>query len=104
MSYTPNGDSKCDEILQTLDEHFGKNLGAEAACKVQDHLETCVACAREAALRAQLRARLKSAVHNFETPAFLEARIRADLRTGGRRAYWTIAVAAVAACLLVVVG
>jgi anti-sigma factor (TIGR02949 family) len=104
MSYTPDGEPKCNEILQQLDSHLDNSLTGNSAREVREHLAGCSACARELELRTNLRARLKSAVQGVETPAFLEARIRANLRSGNRGSFWAMTSATIAASVLLAVG
>ncbi len=75
--------------------HFDKELSAERAAIVEDHLPTCPACAAEYDALARLRAALNQspgAVHDLGAPpgfaAAVGVRIRAEKRLLGATDRW----------------
>ena len=104
MSNTPAERRDCCDTLLWLDQYLHKNLESGAAAALQAHLDECPACAQELESRRSLRAQLKSAVQGVETPAFLEARVRARLESRRPSFRWTMSMAAVAAVLVIGLG
>lgn len=92
----------CRRVQAKLDAYLDNELLTETNLELLRHVESCAACAGEAAARRVLRARLQIAVRQISTPAGLETRLRASLHKSDRpnRAPWLMAIAAaILACV-----
>jgi hypothetical protein len=79
----------CTLALERMDAYLDREMPEAAAAEMDAHLAGCAACREEAAARTQLRMRLRGAVlRSAEAPAFLGARIRANLQAPARAAWW----------------
>jgi anti-sigma factor (TIGR02949 family) len=94
-------EQECRQVLSQLDAYVDHSLTPQAVQALEGHLERCADCQRELESRQRVRARLKSAVHNIDTPAHLETRIRAHvLETGDSHRFRTRLIAVTAAALV----
>ena len=85
----------CDEVERDLDTYVDRELAADAAVSVREHLSVCASCRQRVADREAL-GRLVRAVPYYEAPDRLRARVSAQLhRTRPARRLLTWAAAAV---------
>ena len=85
---------RCETIREWLPDHAGGRLDEVRAASLADHLDTCVACAREARLASLLYSARPA------PPAGLSERIQLAVRERpwpSFRPWWGLAAAAVAA-------
>jgi anti-sigma factor (TIGR02949 family) len=85
----------CDEVERDLDAYVDRELAADAAVSVREHVNVCASCRQRVADREAL-GRLVRAVPYYEAPDRLRARVSAQLRrTRPARRVLTWAAAAV---------
>ncbi|HVF61363.1 MAG TPA: zf-HC2 domain-containing protein [Thermoanaerobaculia bacterium] len=73
----------CDEVFRRLDLYLDRTLSPEELRLVQEHLETCAACAGEYRFEENVIAEVRRKVARIEAPAGLMERIAARLAGGG---------------------
>lgn len=73
----------CAEAFRRLDDFLDRELGPEERARVERHLESCVACAREFRFEAALLEELRAKLSRVRVPEGLVARIRARLDAEG---------------------
>ncbi len=69
----------CREAFRRLDDFLDRELTRGEIEGVQEHLDTCAACAREFAFEARLTRDIKTKLRRLEVPADLKARILRSL-------------------------
>jgi mycothiol system anti-sigma-R factor len=85
----------CDEVERDLDPYVDRELAAESAAAVREHLSTCASCRQRVAEREAL-GRLVRSVPYHEAPDRLRARVAGHVRrTRSIRGLLTWAAAAV---------
>jgi anti-sigma factor (TIGR02949 family) len=95
----------CAITLRRLDEYIDRAVKGDAAGRIAAHLEGCPRCSAELRVRERVRSGLKRAVtQGSEAPPFLAARIRHQIRSTPKGAFWRPRLAAVAAALVVCVA
>ncbi|MGC4054184.1 MAG: hypothetical protein QM757_34290 [Paludibaculum sp.] len=94
----------CETLREHLDLYMDNHLPANEGLAAQTHLEQCLDCAAEWQARRMFRGRLRQAVRSGDTPPFLEARIRANLRSTHRSSSWHRVWAPVAAAAVICLG
>jgi anti-sigma factor (TIGR02949 family) len=92
----------CDDVERYLDLYLDREMGADLAAEIQDHLRTCAACRRRVAEREAL-GRLVRAVPYRVAPERLRARVAAQASHSGSTRRW-VAWAAAAVLVASVVG
>ena len=65
----------CEEAFRRLDDYVDRELTAEEMRRVEEHLETCAACAREFAFEASVIAHVRVRLHRIDAPGALRDRI-----------------------------
>ncbi len=70
---------KCQEMMSRMDAYLDDSILTDSRRDLLAHVEQCQVCTQELAVRTSLRSRVKTAVQSVQAPAFLEARIRANL-------------------------
>jgi len=68
----------CEEAFRRLDDFLDRELSTGELARVQRHLDTCAACAREFDFEAQLLSGLRRRLREVIAPSALVSRI-ADL-------------------------
>lgn len=101
MNNPCNVNRECQEALGRLEAFLDNALAADASSALAEHLAGCSHCAGELEVRRNLRSRLKLAVQSVDTPAYLEARVRAHLRSNRKSSAWILNLAAVAAGIVI---
>jgi hypothetical protein len=94
----------CETLREYLDLYMDNHLPASEGLAAQTHLEQCLDCTAEWQARRMFRGRLRQAVRSEAAPPFLEARIRANLRTAHRPSSWHRIWAPMAAALVICLG
>src|SRR5512132_4286906 len=88
----------CRNTQAKLDSYIDNELLTETNLEMARHFEGCPSCAREAAIRRELQARVRAAVRLAAIPPGLDARVRQSIResSGARARTWALmAIAAV---------
>ena len=65
----------CEEAFRRLDDFLDRELSTKELARVQRHLDTCAACAREFAFEAQLLSGLRRRLREVAAPNALISRI-----------------------------
>jgi len=65
----------CEEAFRRLDDYLDRELSAEEAALVKEHLEICAGCAREFNFESSLLRGVRDKLRQIELPASLQARI-----------------------------
>jgi anti-sigma factor (TIGR02949 family) len=65
----------CEEAFRRLDDYLDRELSAEEATLVKEHLEICVGCAREFNFESSLLRGVRDKLRQIELPPSLQARI-----------------------------
>ena len=92
----------CQENQRLLDAYIDDELDLRGAIEVEEHIESCKACASEAEQLRELQKLARTGLKRYEMPRRLEAKLLAPVR----RSRWWMAiapVAAAAAALIVIV-
>jgi mycothiol system anti-sigma-R factor len=69
----------CEDVFRRLDDYLDRALSPEELRKVQEHLETCAACAGEYRFEESFLAGVREKVSRIDMPADLLDRITARL-------------------------
>ena len=75
----------CEEAFRRLDDYLDRELAASEMARVQEHLETCAACAGEFSFEASVLEGVKLKVRKIDVPADMLARITAALDEDKRK-------------------
>lgn len=76
----------CEEVFRRLNDYLDRELTDREIKLVEEHLETCAACASEYRFEGQLLESLRAKLTKPDLPPDLAARIRAALsRDADRR-------------------
>ena len=94
----------CRRVLASLDSYIDNELATETNLDLVEHLRQCAPCTREAGERREMRARLRTAVHEAGVPPGLEERVRDRLRQSQQTHAKKIYLMAIAAMLAVSFG
>jgi mycothiol system anti-sigma-R factor len=70
----------CEDVFQRLDDYLDRELTAEEARLVREHLETCAACAGEYRFEESLLRSLRYKLQHIDVPEDLAARLNARIR------------------------
>ena len=85
----------CELVERDLDAYLDRELDAEPAAAVREHVRTCAACRRQLAERETLARLVRGAPH-YSAPDRLRARVLAQsTRSQSVRRFFTLAAAAV---------
>jgi anti-sigma factor (TIGR02949 family) len=74
----------CEEAFTRLDDFLDKELGAEEMRLVQEHLDTCAACAREYDFERSVLDGVRDKLRRIQVPGDLLSRISRRLADPGR--------------------
>jgi anti-sigma factor (TIGR02949 family) len=69
----------CEEMLRRLDDYLDRELSADEICRVEEHLETCEACAREFGFEASVINVVRAKLRQVEMPDTLVDRVATSL-------------------------
>ena len=69
----------CEEAFRRLDDYLDRELSAEEAVLVKEHLEICAGCAREFDFESSLLKGVRAKLRQIELPPTLQARILGGL-------------------------
>src|SRR3954470_2287953 len=94
----------CKNTQTRLDGYIDDELLVETNLEMARHFERCPSCAREAAVRREVRSRVKAAVRLAPVPDGLEARLRDRLRHSGRERSIPWKMMAIAAMVVLCFG
>jgi len=73
----------CEEVFVRLDDFLDRELSAEEIRLVEEHIETCAACASEHRFERQVVDSVRAKLQRIEIPAALRAGILARLASAG---------------------
>ena len=65
----------CEEAFRRLDDYLDRELTPDEMRKVQEHLETCAACATEFAFESSVVQHVRTKLQRIDAPAALRDRI-----------------------------
>jgi anti-sigma factor (TIGR02949 family) len=65
----------CEETFRRLDDFVDRELTADEAAMVREHLETCVVCAREYAFESSLLRSVRAKLNHISAPPDLMQKI-----------------------------
>ena len=78
----------CEELFRRLDDYMDRELSADDAALVREHLETCAVCATEYSFEASLLKSVREKLRHISAPADLMKKISLRLaevdRQGGQ--------------------
>lgn len=74
----------CEEVFVRLDDFLDRELSAEELRLVQEHIETCAACASEHRFERQVIDSVRDKLQRIELPAALRASIVARLASAAK--------------------
>jgi anti-sigma factor (TIGR02949 family) len=74
----------CKEAFRRLDAYVDRELAPDEVARVEEHLATCVNCAREFAFERRLLEELKTKLRRIDVPRSVRESVRAVL-AGKRR-------------------
>jgi anti-sigma factor (TIGR02949 family) len=69
----------CAEVFRRLDDFLDRELGPEELRRVQEHLDICLECAREARFESALLDGLRQRLRRIQLPSDLALRVHAEL-------------------------
>lgn len=76
----------CEEVFSRLDDFLDRELTAEEMRLVEEHLETCAACASEHRFERQVVDSVRAKLQRIELPDTLRRSILARLGKGDSQA------------------
>jgi anti-sigma factor (TIGR02949 family) len=76
----PLNRTTCEEAFRRLDDFLDRRLGHAETHLIEEHLEICVACAREFTFEASVLTGVRQKLRHFSVPPDLLARIAADIQ------------------------
>ncbi|MBN9656728.1 MAG: hypothetical protein J0H49_01040 [Acidobacteria bacterium] len=94
----------CETLREHLDLYLDNHLPADAGQAARSHLDQCLDCTAELESRRMFRSRLRNVVRSDDTPPFLAARIRANLRSAQAPTRWQRAWALTVATVVISLG
>lgn len=65
----------CEEAFRRLDDYLDRELAQDDMARMQEHLETCAACAREFAFEASVLDGVKRKLRQIDVPSDVLARL-----------------------------
>jgi anti-sigma factor (TIGR02949 family) len=65
----------CEEMLRRLDDYLDRELTPDEICRIEEHLETCEACAREFGFEASVISAVRAKLRQVEVPETLLDRV-----------------------------
>jgi anti-sigma factor (TIGR02949 family) len=76
----------CEELFRRLDDYLDRELSADDAALVREHLETCAICAAEYAFESSVLRNVREKLRHIQAPPGLLERISQRIREaeGGR--------------------
>lgn len=69
----------CEEVFRRLDDYLDRALSPDELRRVEEHLETCAACASEYRFEENLVAEVRHKVSRVDLPAGLKERVASQL-------------------------
>jgi anti-sigma factor (TIGR02949 family) len=69
----------CEETFRRFDDYLDRELTAEEAALVEEHLEHCEMCARELDFEASVLRQVRAKIERIAIPAGLLSRVRGAL-------------------------
>jgi anti-sigma factor (TIGR02949 family) len=75
----------CEEVFVRLDDFLDRELAAEEARLVREHLEICAACASEYRFEAEVLEGVREKLRRLAVPGDLMAKISARIATESRK-------------------
>lgn len=72
----------CEEVFARLDDFLDRELSPEEMRLVEEHIETCAACASEHRFERQVVDSVRDKLQRIELPAALRQSILARLASG----------------------
>jgi anti-sigma factor (TIGR02949 family) len=69
----------CEEVFRRLDDFVDRELTAEETRRVEEHLETCEACASEYAFEVSLIRSVREKLRHIDVPESLLERVSTTL-------------------------
>lgn len=72
----------CEEVFARLDDFLDRELSPEEMRLVEEHIETCAACASEHRFERQVVDSVREKLQRIELPAALRQSILARLASG----------------------
>lgn len=72
----------CEEVFARLDDFLDRELSPEEMRLVEEHIETCAACASEHRFERQVVDSVRAKLQRIELPAALRQSILARLESG----------------------
>lgn len=69
----------CEQVFHLLDDYVDRELAPDEITRVEEHLATCVQCARESRFEHNLLEGLKSKIRQIEVPRSAVERVEAIL-------------------------
>ncbi len=73
----------CEEVFARLDDFLDRELSPEEMRLVEEHIETCAACASEHRFERQVVDSVRAKLQRIELPAAVRQSILARLASGG---------------------
>jgi anti-sigma factor (TIGR02949 family) len=75
----------CEEMFRRLDDYMDRELSADEAALVREHLETCAVCAAEYAFESSMLRSVRAKLSHIAAPPDLMRKISARLADAERR-------------------
>jgi mycothiol system anti-sigma-R factor len=69
----------CEEMFRRLDDYMDRELAADEAAMVREHLETCAVCAAEYAFESSMLRSVRAKLAHIAAPSDLMRKISARL-------------------------
>jgi anti-sigma factor (TIGR02949 family) len=69
----------CEEMLRRLDDYLDRELTPDEICLIEEHLETCEACAREFGFEASVINAVRAKLRQIDVPETLLGRVATSL-------------------------
>ena len=75
----------CEEMFRRLDDYMDRELSADEAAMVREHLETCAVCAAEYAFESSMLRSVRAKLAHISAPPDLMKKISLRLAEAERR-------------------
>ncbi len=75
----------CEEMFRRLDDYMDRELSADEAALVREHLETCAVCAAEYAFESSMLRSVRAKLSHISAPPDLMRKISLRLAEAERR-------------------
>ena len=75
----------CEEMFRRLDDYMDRELSADQAALVREHLEVCAVCAAEYAFESSMLRSVREKLNRIAAPPDLMRKISARLAEAERR-------------------